>query len=232
MKFRIVALTLVATLSHVFIHADTQQQNTTQQPECDSKHFEGFSVSAGAGYSGVTLDTQRSGIKPRSDTRYGGDGVGVQLKAGYDYGFCDMGLVGLEVYGQYNSAETQNKFFETTTSTTATQRTFSLPWNIGVDAKLGLAPNPDCLVFIFGGADWGYYDFHYVTTGVNNRFERFKIGGAFGAGLQQMFGDHLFLKLTVDYRWYASEKITYSNGEIQDIKARLATGVMTIGWLF
>ena len=208
------------------------ETDANTQPMGNAKYFQGFDIDAGVGYGGVTLETKRGGIKPPSNTYYGGDGVAVQLRGGWHYGFCDIWLVGIEGYGQYNSAKTKNHFFETTTSTTATNRTFKMEWNLGLDARLGIAPFCTNLIFIYGGPDWGYYDFQYTTTGVSDHYKRFHTGGALGAGLEQRVSDHWFVKSTFDYRWYPSKTLTYSNGETQTIKPRLATALFMIGYLF
>ncbi|MCF7806535.1 MAG: porin family protein [Simkaniaceae bacterium] len=198
----------------------------------NAEEFQGINLSAGVGYNGLKLITQRSGIKPKANTTYGSDGVAVQLKVAGDYAFMDMGLVGIEAYGQYNSGETENNFYETTTSTTATNRTFKMSWNLGLDLKLGIAPRPSNLIFIYGGPDWGHYNFHYKTTGVDNTYSEFHLGGMLGAGLQQFFCDQWFIKTTFDYRWYPSKTLTYSNGETQSIKPRLGTALFMVGYNF
>lgn len=212
-------------------NTDMSSQNEQEQESC-AEAFQGFDISAGVGYGGVTLITTRGGIKPTSNTNYGGDGVAVQVKVGGHYAFSDMWLIGLEGYGQYNSAETKNYFFETVTSTTATNRTFKLEWNLGVDLRLGLAPTSSNLIFVYGGPDWGYYDFTYNTPGLISSYKRFEIGGVAGAGLEQIFCDHWTIRSTFDYRWYPKKTLNYPNGETQTIKARLATALFMIGYLF
>ncbi len=203
-----------------------------QQTESLSKSFEGVKVSASVGYSGILLNSSRSGPKPKSSTSYGANGVGVQAKLGYDLSFCERCLVGLGAYGQYNSEKTTNEFYESSATTSATSRTFSMPWNVGLDLRLGLVPMRNCLLFIYGGVDWGYHNFKYVTKGLNESFTQFKAGGLLGAGIEQSFCEHWLVSVSVDYRWYGSENITYSNGTVQAIQARLATGLFSFGYRF
>ncbi|MCH9611793.1 MAG: hypothetical protein S4CHLAM102_02670 [Chlamydiia bacterium] len=197
-----------------------------------SDDFQGFSVNVGVGYSGVVAITDTSGLVPRRKTSYGGDGVGVQLKFSGDYAFCDEGVVGVEAYGQYNSAKTQDSYLQTAASTVKTRRTFKMPWNVGLDARVGYIPASCSMVFLYAGPDWGYYDFNYRTTGVSSSYKQFVFGGGGGGGLKQLFGECFHLQMTVDYRWYGSKTITYTNGESQKIKARLATALMMVGYTF
>lgn len=231
MKAYLKILGIILAVGSVSLYGVSAQKNTNDTP-APAQHFEGFDLSAGVGYSGITLLTSRSGIKPVSNTNYGADGVGIQLKASGSYAFFDRGLIGIELYGQYNSAQTKNKFFETSTSPSATNRVFELPWNIGLDLKLGLVAGSSSLLFIYGGVDWGEYKFQYTTSLVNNRYEKFKLGGVFGGGIQQLFSNNWYVKTTIDYRWYPSETLSYSNGEQQTIKARLATSLFMFGYLF
>lgn len=194
--------------------------------------FEGFDLSAGVGYGGITLQTTRGGIKPASNTSYGADGVSAQLKLSGNWAWRMLRLIGFEIYGQYNSAETENRFFETVTSSVETRRTFSMNWNLGIDLRLGIAPTSCSLLFLYGGPDWGYFDFRYATTGVHSTYEDFKMGWQLGAGLEQIFANCWAIKSTFDYRWYPSKTLRYSNGETQTIRARLVTALFSLGYLF
>lgn len=195
-------------------------------------HFQGFDINLGVGYSNVVLISSRGGIKPSSHTNYGSGGGAVQLKLAKSCTFCGRGLIGLEAYCQYNSAETENRFFETVASPSETNRTFQMKGNLGLDLLLGLSTCCSNRIFIYGGPDWGHYDFHYVTPGVNSRYQHFKIGGAFGAGIEQAIGKCWTLRTTFDYRWYPSKTLNYSNGEQQTIKARLGTALFMLGYMF
>jgi|GEM_PF-4280820 len=209
----------------------SMQQN--QQPQMgNAEPFEGIDLNAGVGYSGVTLKGTRSGTKPLSTTYYGGDGVAVQVKVGGNYAFADMWLVGLEGYGQYNSAETKNRFFETATSTTATVRNFKMEWNLGLDVRLGFAPVQNNLIFVYAGPDWGYWDFVYNTPGLTSSYKDWRVGGLAGAGFEQKICDNWFVRSTFDYRWYGKKTLTYPNGETQTLEPRMATALFMIGYVF
>lgn len=229
MKFFCLTLSLLLYFIHFDLFAGS---DVSKDSPGKSTYFEGLSVVGSVGYSGIKLVTERSGIKPLAKTNYGADGVATQLKVSGNLSLFKMALIGLEGYGQYNSAQTKNTFFETVTSSRATERTFSLKWNLGVDAKIGIAPLSTGLVFVYGGPDWGYYDFKYITNGVNSKHSQFKFGGLLGGGIQQLIARHWIIQVTFDYRWYGSKTYAYANGEIQKIKARLATALATFGYRF
>lgn len=216
------------------MNSSYEEPSSSQETEKtgNAMSFEGIDINAGVGYSGVTLLTTRGGIKPASNTNYGGDGVAVQLKIGGNYAFADMWLVGIEGYGQYNSAETKNTFFETATSATATNRTFKMEWNLGLDARLGIAPTASNLIFIYGGPDWGRYDFTYNAPTVISTYKNWELGGFAGAGLEQILCERWTIRSTFDYRWYPKKTLTYANGETQTIQARMATALFMFGYIF
>ena len=107
-----------------------------------------------------------------------------------------------------------------------------MPWNLGADLRIGIAPCSSNLIFIYGGADWGYYDFHYQTSGVDSTYKHFKLGGMLGAGLEQILADHWTLKAIFDYRWYPNKTLLHVNGEQQTLKPRLGTALFMFGYIF
>lgn len=210
--------------------------NSQQTAMSYTEKYTGFDMNLGVGYAGLStkLLFNNSAGTETATVKFGADGVSAQLKIGGNYGFAERWLVGLEAYGQYNNAKITHDY---ALNALQVSRTLTAHWNLGLDLRLGVAFAPSNLVFIYGGPDWAHYKFNYqITNGttsvVNDTNSKFKIGGVFGAGTEQMFSDHWTMRLTFDYRWYPSETYLQSNGDTHTVKSRIATTMFMVGYKF
>lgn len=191
--------------------------------------YTGFDLDAGLGYSSAGGSFTRIVNGVVAPAPLGFHGVALRVKIGGTYGFCDRWIVGLEGYGQYNSGKIAQEFFLVTPH----KRAFKLPWNLGLDAKIGYAYCPSDVIFVYGGPDWGYFDFLFINNvDVNYHSKNFEIGGKFGAGMEHMLNSCWVLKATFDYTWYPRKKINHADNHLHDLRIKLATALFSVGYLF
>ncbi len=226
----------LSCLSAFFLSACTlaiAEQQTTTLTSYSAENYTGVDINVNFG--GSALRAKVLDLEPNQapdNQHFAGMGYAVQGKVGASYGFCTNWVVGIDGYGQYNDAETKDTYTVSSTGNSVS-RTFKIDWSFGLDLRLGVVSSLSGLVFIYGGPDWGHYDFkesRSIPT-IEIKFTDYKLGGGFGAGFEQKLTQSWFLRSTFDYTWYPSR--TYA-GSFNDLKITpdLATFLFQVGYLF
>ena len=145
-----------------------------------AKQYTGFDVTVGVGYSGATIkhNAKDDAVLNAVNIEHGIAGVGVQGRIGGTYGFYKKWIVGLDVYGQYNSGKTTMKLSAQFSDSTAIpllgtalldadailSTSNKLDANIGIDVRLGVVVGTSNLFFLTLGPDWIHYKYSYFTS--------------------------------------------------------------------
>ena len=235
MRKTIITLTAFGWLALFALGAQSKNSNPPPNPDYAGK-YTGVDVKAGVGYSGMTKKTvihlASIGIDDQ-DQIEGGAGVAVQGRVGGTYGFCNHWIVGLDVYGQYNSAQSYQCFKD---AGTHTHQTDQLDANVGIDFRMGAVAWPSNLFFLTVGPDWGHHKYTSSHSGPDGQFSNthgcFLLGVRFGAGAEQKFSDHWVFQELFSYILYPS--LTFStvpSGTLTETFA-LATMAFSAGYLF
>jgi opacity protein-like surface antigen len=235
MKKTIFMLTILSLMSFSLLYA--QEKSPSANVDCNySEKYTGVDFNVGVGYSGVTFDhyyLDSARTRSEDDKAVSGTGFAVLGKLGGTYGFCKYWIVGLDVYGQYNSAKHTKQAAELFHERSITTK---IDYNLGGDFRLGLVSRPSNMYFLTIGPDWGHYKMSYssthLTESYSNSSSEFKLGLRFGAGAEQKFSETWVVKEQFSYTWYQSIHHTHSDSSTSTVKPRLAAMTFSIGYLF
>ena len=195
--------------------------------------YTGFDIDFGVGYSGLTTKTVRSKPSSTIESHEGASGVALQARLGSTYGFYSHWIIGLDAYGQYNSAKINyNASGITVPSSTNLQRSLDLPWNLGVQARIGFVYSPSNVIFIYGGPDWANASSVYISDLLTHNQTEWLFGGRFGAGLEHMLSERWIMKGAFDYGFYDSFPAVHGDGTQTTYTPNLATLLFSVGYLF
>lgn len=197
--------------------------------------FTGMDATIGVGYSTakgiLTLDDPAISYHLESD--YGDGSVAVLGKISYGWEFCDCYFFGLGGYAQYNNLEIEHN--STNASFTSNHKN-TVPVDLGIEGRFGLAYADDQMIYVGIGPDW-IYSKEKVTSsrhGTQNT-DKWVLGPRLTGGAEQRVCGRLVLKEELSYAWYEEQKQTLQfQGTSMSVKLkpRLASFIFSAGYLF
>lgn len=173
----------------------------------EASPFTGFRVEGVAGYD-VLKSGERDDDGVDSSDNDGDEsieGVGYGVGVGYDF---DLGSVVAGVEAEYSDSSGEQESDETLdginfTSSVETGR------DIYVGARLGFRAAPSTLLYVKGGYTNTSIEANYETSGDAFEFDTNADGFRLGAGIEQLFGPHLYGKL--EYRYSNYNNLDFSD---------------------
>ena len=198
----------------------------------NASNFAGFYLGGSIGVSNQYFDVDgktSSGTKIFSG-KTGSYGAAFQLLGGYNYAFTNNWLIGADIHGQYDT-NTDSRHDDHETNTAHGQS--KMPWQYGIEAKVGFAPFARNLFYAVAGPEWGVYDHKFIHNGVTI-FDKNStlLGGLVGLGAEQALTNNIMLAEQVNYTLYRTASDTGLNGDKVYAKPRVVTALLSLQYRF
>ncbi|MCP5469543.1 MAG: outer membrane beta-barrel protein [Chlamydiales bacterium] len=190
--------------------------------------YRGLDVDLGIGASAYLPMYKMNSNSTWGTQESGKAGFTAQGNVGANW-LCRCWLLGIEGFGQYNSAEVQgsseNQFHRI-------DRSMEMNWDVGVLGRGGFYATPRMTYFVTVGADWGWNTLKEETQTTSISVKKLHTGVRLGGGGEQFLWRNLILREDFAYTWFNEQNYTRGDNTRASISPRLASFLFTLGWLF